>query len=233
MLEHAAIDVDNHELGKFIFNNLSKVVDLGIKAGEFFINPALAGLPNGTNNLSMQSVSPNSRVLLRIRYMVEAQPGIYPVLKSKEQKKLAADSGLALKNAYVFTPYPPLTVVAYNVRKYIAVEAVSTTAIPAAPAGGDKNAITPEELTDLRTWLSAMKGKDAKLTDTMVDKLIAVQNNEIKWTSSTSIVIGPLNPVYFPPGLPQTATLLETLAKGLGAPLQLKGRPVGHIELVP
>jgi hypothetical protein len=160
LVEHATVDIDNRELGKFVFSNISKVVDLGIKAAEFYINPASAAIPKGSNTLFQQGFQKSDLVLLRVRFAIEAEPGVYPILKrSKQEKhhKQWSDAQAARDDHYVFTPYPPYTVVAYNVRRYLDIENVSAAPKPRAgdptPPGSQSSAISKA----LVPWLEKLK----------------------------------------------------------------------------
>lgn len=142
--ERITTEIDNRELGRFIFRQIDKFTDIGAAALKGMIAPVAAAVP--TENV-LQGASEGTPVLLRITYMIEAQPGIYPVLKpdertildSKTTTRTSTRSGLAATTttktteiaaptneqaASVFIPYPPFTVIAYNVRRYILIERV-------------------------------------------------------------------------------------------------------------
>jgi hypothetical protein len=129
LAEHAQWDSDNREVGEFI----SQTVQAAIKTAGAVINPVSA-LPSAATELAKVASSksaneaasqPTPRVLLRIRYVVEAQPGIYPILKPGEANRTTTLPTTGSPVNPVLLPMPPYTVVAYNFRRVIDIEYVN------------------------------------------------------------------------------------------------------------
>jgi hypothetical protein len=135
MVERASMAIDNRELGKFVFRQIDKFTDL---ARDVAALSAGLILPPSTQPAD---VSPESTaktevprtVLLRLSYFLEAQPGVYPLLKPWEKNTdptITADEKAG--RAYVMVPFRPYTVVAYNVRRQMVLEMIDVTPQPAA-----------------------------------------------------------------------------------------------------
>jgi hypothetical protein len=141
MLENISLDIDNTKLGEFIFNQIDKFTDVA------------AGLISGKKDTAgFKSTAKERReganVTLRITYSVIAQKGIYPVLKPSERATYLELCGTGAGEApptrrvetrpavsahdWVFMPYPPFTVIAFNVKREIVVEVLSVK----SPSGG-------------------------------------------------------------------------------------------------
>lgn len=182
MVEQASMEIDNRELGKFVYNNISKVIDMGLKLGEAYLSPATAAADalSGTNKLTQQSLQKNDRVLLRIRYAIEAQPGIYPILKPREPRPTQPGP-----EAYVFAPYPPYTVVAYNVRRYVVIEAVSTVRADGGSVGTGGGArsgeavMSSEDVDQFIARIVALSGQ-MKLNSVQTTALKALKVDDFK-----------------------------------------------------
>jgi hypothetical protein len=183
MVENAQAEVDNTALGKFIYSNIQKVLDLGQKAAESALNP-VAALPGGSA-LARNSAAENATVVLRIRFAEEAEPGLYPILKPAEaraeekkakeahaaqaaqaQAAQAAQTAQPAQNTSprpvdnnVMVAYPPHTVVSYNVRKLVSVELVSAT--PPANTVVSAKKVQPSDPmgakinAGIKTWLNS------------------------------------------------------------------------------
>lgn len=138
MVERAAAEVDNTELGKFIYRNIDKATDLAIGAAKVAL-----GLPPVVASPEEQSGESSRGVLLRIVVLTEAQPGTYPFLKlSETAKDFAANqrSGPSDASAYVHLACPPDTRVSYNAVRRVRIELVSLEPESAERAGGDTDA---------------------------------------------------------------------------------------------
>lgn len=134
MVEHASTEIDNQKLGEFIYENIQKVVDLGLAAATGGASAAgsaaedLAEMAKNAEALGAEEAQRTPpRVLLRVRWVAEAQPGLYPMLKTNEWS--TGGSPASTPPGYILQPYPPLTTVAYNVR-----HAYDVTLVDAQPA---------------------------------------------------------------------------------------------------
>ncbi|MEM9166794.1 MAG: hypothetical protein AAGB48_07185 [Planctomycetota bacterium] len=140
LMERANISVDNRELGEFVFSNINKFTDIAADAAKAALNLASGGTTGAAeilNSMASQAETPfagetpetrTRAVLLRVRYVAEAQPGLYPILKPNEaQHTKAAGTPPAPGDAnsqHVFLPTRPYTLVAYNVRHQILIELI-------------------------------------------------------------------------------------------------------------
>jgi hypothetical protein len=143
-LEQASVQIDNRELGKFVFENTSKLIDLGVKAGSAALGVPLPTAVASNLPAALAVTQAATPVLLRIRVLSEAQPGLYPVLKPQEareqmQKPDAAETigmrgrmndGPPATGGRLFIPYPPYSYVAYNVIDTLAIELVTASSRP-------------------------------------------------------------------------------------------------------
>jgi len=126
MMERAIVKLDNRELGKFIFSNIQKLIDLGVAS----INPSSL-LPEkttspGADEAGIKGLVDGKRVLLHIRYVVSATPGLYPILKSRETQNANATAGDPQEDhQHVLLPFQPYTSIAFNVRKHLLIELVN------------------------------------------------------------------------------------------------------------
>lgn len=137
MVERASAEVDNTELGKFIYRNIDKATDLAIGAAKVAL-----GLPPGVSSSSgtgeEQAGAAARGVLLRIVVLTEAQPGTYPFLKLSETTKNFADnqrSNPQNASTYVHLACPPDTRVSYNAVRRVRIELVSLEPEATKPAG--------------------------------------------------------------------------------------------------
>ncbi len=145
MLESISIDIDNTEIGKFIFGEISKFTGILQKFLQARVDPtSLADNEEVTKEAQEAKEARSPTIIpitLRITFVVEAQPGMYPILKPKECDRwcdwcktfgLGTDSSNA---DFLMYPITPLTMVPYNVRRDLVVEAVQVGA--SKPAEGD------------------------------------------------------------------------------------------------
>lgn len=127
MVERANVQIDNREIGKFIFDKVDKVFDLATSlvapgaaqasaAGDLAAKAKTPGAQAATDSPERKDAR---RVVLRVKYVRFATPGIYPILKRSE--KPCCD----VAPSYVLLPYRPFTVIAFNTRQQIQVELVS------------------------------------------------------------------------------------------------------------
>jgi len=147
MLDNVSLSIDNVELGKFVFSQIDKLTDLASLVGarkQKVLEPFADTLTKSADGADLVP----KRVQLRITYAILAQPGLYPLLKPCEEARYrerccgtgtavgASASGSPTTNSanWVFVPYPPFTVVAYNVRRSVAVELLTLTPPTRAPA---------------------------------------------------------------------------------------------------
>lgn len=154
MVERAALQIDNRELGKFVFSNIQKAIDLGLDALKTAIAPgsvqaeaaAQAAGQAAAAKAIAQAGEDGRPVLLRVRYVIEAQPGLYPVLKPAEARALR-DGTIPSPPRYVYVPYPPVTVVGYDARLTLLVELAD--ARPQANGdGGGRDAARPRQVSE-------------------------------------------------------------------------------------
>lgn len=147
MLENSEYQVNNQEVGKFVFHQLEKFVDLGLKVAESELLPSATSSTEAADALSKagEEVGNAPNVMLHIRYVLEAQPGVYPILKPWEainrrnvQNQLSrlggSDCGCGMEGdtGWVYIPCPPYTVVAKDVRRRVVVQLVNV-----VPKGGN------------------------------------------------------------------------------------------------
>ena len=127
MVEKASIGISNAELGKFIFEQITKVVDFGLDAAKAALQPAalVADAVDG-KEAKPESARTGDKVLLRIRYNLMAQPGLYPILKPRKEV-------IKKSSTTVHVPYYPYTVVPYNIRREFLVELVQVIPKMATP----------------------------------------------------------------------------------------------------
>ena len=133
MLERTNLTIDNSALGAFLFKNTEKFIDIGVDiakaaTSKWFptnekADPSDSSPPDSSGTPKTQSAVVGQEVILRIRYVLEAQPGLYPILKPWE--KVSATPSDTGDNTYVHLPYRPYTVAAFNVKKIIAIEIVN------------------------------------------------------------------------------------------------------------
>lgn len=149
LVDSATANIDNTKLGAFIFDSSTKILDLALELAQKKLLP-IASIASVTDSedadasggeLETDETTAKERevrrpMLLRIRYIITAQPGIYPILKPQEYEKIGEHGG---SSDHTFIPYPPITVVGYNVRKLIHIQA-ATVDIP----GGAHNILSAE-----------------------------------------------------------------------------------------
>lgn len=139
MLDNVSLSIDNVELGKFVFGQIDKFTDLVSLVGAR--KQKVLDQFSGTLTKSAATEGgARQRVQLRVTYAILAQPGVYPFLKPCEEARYreqccggtgaAGSTGSARTPAtsaanWVFVPYPPFTVVAYQVKRSVAVELLS------------------------------------------------------------------------------------------------------------
>lgn len=180
MLENAETATDNRELGKFVFKQIEKFTDI---AAAFL--RAEAGLPAlgdaGAAGLAAKSAEHGAggrsgqQVVLRVRYVLEARPGVYPILKPGELNAWRRLEGQAPCDCagkritdvptcacptedFVYIPCPPFTVVAHNVYRHVLVELVSTRGGDAAKTGGDPLLAAVKAMLPDQTLAGAVQG---------------------------------------------------------------------------
>jgi hypothetical protein len=178
MLERSNITMDNSAIGHFIFSNIEKFIDIAVDVAKAAINPAgaLASGALGAGHeiptaqadaKAMKETLGGKNVLLRVRYFLEAQPGLYPILKPWEKviddaKHPDRVGSAKERSKYVHLPYRPYTVVAFNVRNSVVIEIVNVN--PAKPEAKPR-AKTPTD-TGAKDKLPATRpgeaGKPAK-----------------------------------------------------------------------
>lgn len=116
MLKSVALDIDNSQVGKTLAETVSKLVSTATTV-------ALQATAPGTTAakvieaLVKQGKERPKTVLVRVRYAVEALPGVYPFLNREEAKDLSPKPG-------VYMPIWPVTRVAFNVRTTTVLEVV-------------------------------------------------------------------------------------------------------------
>lgn len=147
MLETAETAVDNRELGKFIFEQINKFTDIGASALSASLGIPPVGGAEKAKEKASQKAQEGGQVLLKITIYDEAQPGLVPVLKSREiMPKYTAEyeraGGAKLfadEPGHAYLPYRPYTVVAFQTVRRVAIQLmdVGSGGKPApAPGGG-------------------------------------------------------------------------------------------------
>jgi hypothetical protein len=188
MAEQIGFNVDNTAIGNFILSNIQKVVDLGIGAAQTALEPASA-LTAAASAFAKQAAPPEGaapqppappQVVLRVRYALEALPGLYPILKPGEKPPAGSEPSEYpilrpgekppagwKPSDWVLVPYPPYTVVAYRVRETILIELVSfgapaLTGDGATLAPASKPAPSADEIKKLEPLFAGAVGKNVK-----------------------------------------------------------------------
>lgn len=135
MVEHASVDVDNSGIGEFVFSQIDGLIDLAT-AMDGFTEQAAESAASDLKDAAKGILPPGSpgfeaseipTVTLRVRYIREALPGLYPLLKPGE---LPNPDYPAIEGAnppdYLLVPFRPYTAIAYNTRYTIRVELLGT-----------------------------------------------------------------------------------------------------------
>lgn len=148
LLENAETAIDNRELGKFVFKQIEKFTDIAAAVLKDELLPTAAeAAGTAASGAAPQSTAleGGSSVLLRVRYIVQAQPGLYPILKPGEVERwkqvhaqfceMGSDCCTGEGDNAVFVPCPPYTVVAKDVYRRVVVTLLSTR--PKAPKSVD------------------------------------------------------------------------------------------------
>jgi len=122
MLDNVSLEVDNQELGKFIFGQIDKFTDVAslVSARK---NKVLAAFAGAGPDVESEAAATGfleqmtgRTVMLRISYVLEAQPGLYPLLKPSERFRylleqrllnIIEDSRLISGADWLLVPYPP------------------------------------------------------------------------------------------------------------------------------
>jgi hypothetical protein len=131
MVESVETMVDNKEMGKFIFEQIEKFVDIAADAASL----ALTGTPtiggsNETAKLVSQAAESNTSLVLKVTVIHEAQPGLYPVLKPSEgryQTPYEYETGAWLGKmntsmGQTYLPFRPYTVVAFHTIRKVSIQ---------------------------------------------------------------------------------------------------------------
>ncbi|MFO0931504.1 MAG: hypothetical protein U1E39_02205 [Planctomycetota bacterium] len=162
MLDNVSLSIDNVELGKFVFGQIDKLTDLVSLVGAR--KQKVLDQFSGTLTKSAEGGA-KRRVHLRVTYAIVALPGIYPFLKPCEEARYrerccggagtpgssgSAHGAVTSAANWVFVPYPPFTVVAYQVKRTVAVELLSMEQ-PGAAGPQDAGGVT--DATAVRTWV--------------------------------------------------------------------------------
>ncbi len=163
MLSKADVSLDNKELGKLISDSITKVLDLGLSVAKGAFLPGSSALPTTqgqkvTDSPSVVNLSAGTKVLVRIRYYLEAQVGVYPFLKPEEVSKTRIGGGIDPSD-YVYIPYGPYQV-AYSVRKTIDLEIVKVTGAPATEVRHEGTGGDLLKGTDFVSEIEGWWGKD-------------------------------------------------------------------------
>jgi hypothetical protein len=157
MAEGVTMNVDNTQLAAFFLRNVEKVIDLGLAVAEPGLAQLMgvkteAGLPAADTVAKMRGRT----VLLRVRYVVEAQRGLYPILKPWEKPGNVASPS---KPHYLELPCQPFTVVPFNVHRTALIELIVPRSTgPDSPGGRDGT-----ETKKLQALAAALKQKGGDL----------------------------------------------------------------------
>ena len=156
MIEHAKWDVDNSQIGQFLSSQIETAETVGLSilnpiAGAASASAPLSELAKGNNSNANPKAPIEHEVLLRVRYVIEAEPGVYPILKPQECEATwwtpgAHPVGLAGSRTLdaepkaltgtnpdaadadtipVMLPIPPYTIAAFNYQRTISIELVN------------------------------------------------------------------------------------------------------------
>jgi hypothetical protein len=152
MTEDASWSMDNRELGQFVFGNINKLIDLATTVGEQAAAPGTAEIASATKALVQQGAHPPATVLLRVRFICNASPGLYPVLKPDE---LSKSDGEPDSKKHIIMPLKPYTVVAYNYSTSVAIELVSVSALPSkTDMVGTQSSLSSDDQKLISAWLT-------------------------------------------------------------------------------
>jgi hypothetical protein len=191
MVEKASVEIDNSRLGQFIVATSEKLVDFGLEVARAATSLKLPSL-FAKDDAEQQSgdLVEGSAVLLKIRYAVEAQRGLYPVLKRSETSTKAPVS--SFKNGTVYVPYPPLTVVAYDTRRYVDVELLA--AREPRSSAGPELLKEPKELEvvdrdKVEAWLKTQKGGAGELTADLEKVIAKLSSSTVTMSTDKQIAI--------------------------------------------
>jgi hypothetical protein len=227
MLEKADLTIDNRELGKFIFSNVQKFIDIGEAIAKQGVG--LGPAPQGEE---VRNKIKDKILLLRVRYLINAAPGLYPVLKPAEYcgtKNEANQPMTLMGERYIFVPYPPLTVVAYNYTVQVMIESISTiTAKPSEPKPSENTPLSEADKTLFVDFLNKFKigkkegaAQDLKVSDfKRIDSTPSAEGKVVIHSELESL------------GIDRNAlrTLNEQLSKGNGE-LKIAGKTVTGISI--
>lgn len=149
-------EMDNRELGKFVFESLAKVRDLALKkvgldsiAGPTVEEgdlPAEGGATSGTRKGPGAKPRPKTKesVLLKYIYLGYATPGLFPILKDKEYK-YAQECTLSERDPFLVKAVWPYTRYSLRVRRELSLWA------PGMKPGLHRNSDKPKPETIRRT----------------------------------------------------------------------------------
>jgi hypothetical protein len=209
MVENIDWNVDNTQLGQFLYSNISRFAELAATVAEQAVAPGSAEL----SALAQQGGTQPIVVLLKVNYVIQASPGIYPILKpteaggyfhsgtgdnisGKTQAPPVPDANL-VNQSHVLLPLSPYTVVAYNYTTKVSIQLVS--AVPPATVTQKPNDQTNDEKSD-DTSPTPLSVADAKTIDDFVDKNLgggvtrlkaAIPNYQISTGVVSIVLTGP------------------------------------------
>lgn len=159
MLEELGVELDNSALGELVYESVGKVVDLGVSAASAGLTPA-AAVAAVAEGFETQSAAAPPPVLLHLRVVTEALPGLYPLLKPLAQEP---DRQVPADVTSLEVPLRPYGALAFNVRRQLLIE------VSPSPKGGRTGA-NAEPLVDVvRKWL-----KEDPATAPAADRLVKV-----------------------------------------------------------
>jgi hypothetical protein len=183
MMEHATMEIDNVELGKFIFRNIEKFIDIGAAAASRGAAPAASAAKQLTDKAKTQSLVPGEKptVVLRVRYVANATPGLYPILKPKESGNPGSVSIEGNKPpTYVLIPFRPYTVLAFNVERQVLITLLNAAADRQPPPNGRDSSTSAKAKIEETLKKQADKITEPTRSKLDINNLQAVENIEGK-----------------------------------------------------
>lgn len=177
MAESASISLDNQQLGEFVFSQIEKVVDLGVELVK--VKHGLLA-PVTTEEPAAEQALDQKQVVMKLTYVREAQPGLYPILKPAEQGAIAADS---TSNPWLYLPTRPYTVVAFQTTESLVIELL--TPVPSGGSSQGGGHVQTVSVSDVQSVLRAISnnltGPANQTVKNVVDKVVQnLQSAKVK-----------------------------------------------------
>ena len=195
MMEHASVQIDNSKLGEFIYTNVEKFVDIAAEVAKAKLLPVESAAEELTvEGKKTQADGGEERptVLLKVRYLFEAAPGLYPILKPTEMKEFykclskTDGSKLSPPGDHILIPYSPFTVIAFNGIRVVQIELIRIIPhSPAAAASGSRS----NAMASKKRIIDELKEHEGKIPTNVLPEL-EMRNITIEIRNQkTSIII--------------------------------------------